>query len=184
MSLEQFMVVGSALLQRQRLRITYHARSTDKITQREVSPQRLIHHKGNWYLAGWRHSRNDLRSFSVDAIRTALPLNKRAREITEKRLHERFERGYGIFSGGELQHAILSFTQEMSRWVASEQWHTRQRGRIEPDGSYTLQVSYYNPQELVMDILRYGQRVKVLKPESLPQLVVAEAKALLHQYLD
>ena len=43
-----------------------------------ISPQRLVHYRDNWYLDAWCHMRKDLRSFAVDAIRAAEPLDERA----------------------------------------------------------------------------------------------------------
>lgn len=48
--LDQFQAVGSALLRRKRLMIDYHARCTDETTRREISPQRLVYYRDNWYL--------------------------------------------------------------------------------------------------------------------------------------
>jgi hypothetical protein len=73
MHLSHFETVGSALLRRKRLMITYHARGTDETTEREVSPQRLVHYRENWYLDAWCHLRKGLRNFSVDAIQKAAP---------------------------------------------------------------------------------------------------------------
>ena len=69
--LDHFQAVGSALLRRKRLIIRYHARGTDEVTEREVSPQRLNHYRDNWYLDAWCHMRDGLRAFSVDAIEHA-----------------------------------------------------------------------------------------------------------------
>ena len=49
-NLDQFQTVGSALLRRKRLMIRYHARGTNETTDCEISPQRLIYYRGNWYL--------------------------------------------------------------------------------------------------------------------------------------
>ena len=59
--LELFQVVGSALINRKRLLIKYYSRGTNEVSDREISPQRLIHYRGNWYLDAWCHLRNDLR---------------------------------------------------------------------------------------------------------------------------
>lgn len=63
-----FQVVAHAVLLRSRLRICYRARGSGDTTEREVSPQRLAHYRENWYLDAWCHLRDQLRSFSVDAI--------------------------------------------------------------------------------------------------------------------
>ncbi len=56
--------------------------------EREVSPQRLVHYRGNWYLDAWCHLREDLRAFSVDAIDRVEILDRRAKDVADKRLDE------------------------------------------------------------------------------------------------
>ena len=164
----------------ERLKIAYHARSSDEATEREVSPQRLVHYRDNWYLDGWCHMRNGLRSFSVDAIKAAEMLNRKAKPVAEQTLNEVLESSYGIFSGKADKRARLRFTAEQARWVASEQWHPEQVSRFTKDGSYLLEFPYSNDGELVMDILRYGPDVEVISPASLRNKVrqrLAEAMA-------
>jgi predicted DNA-binding transcriptional regulator YafY len=131
---EHFQTVAGALLQRQRLAIRYHGRSNDEETQREISPQRLTHYRDNWYLDAWCHQRNALRSFAVDRLREAKALGKRAEDIAENELDSHFASSYGIFAGVARHTAILRFTPERARWVAEEQWHPQQQGRILEDG--------------------------------------------------
>ena len=64
MHLDHFQSIGSALLRRKRMIIRYSARGNGETTEREVSPQRLIHYRENWYLDAWCHLRDELRSFS------------------------------------------------------------------------------------------------------------------------
>ena len=49
---EHFESVASATIKRRRLRVRYHARSSDEVTEREISPKRLVHYRDNWYLDG------------------------------------------------------------------------------------------------------------------------------------
>lgn len=176
--LENFAAVGSALLRRKRIQLRYHARSSDQPTEREVSPQRMVYYRDNWYLDGWCHLRNDIRSFAVDAIERIEILESRAKDVPEQELDEVLGAGYGIFSGKEVKWAKLRFTPERARWVASERWHSKQKGSFEPDGSYLLEVPFSHPQELMMDILRHGAAVDVVGPASLRNKVAEEAKAI------
>ena len=160
--LPHFQAVGSALLRRQRLQIEYHGRGSNQTQQREVSPQRLIHYRDNWYLDAWCHLRQALRSFSVDAIRQVQVLQRKAIDVPETELDNVLGAGYGIFAGREVQWAQLRFSPERARWVAAETWHPKQHGRFEADGSYLLELPYADPRELVMDILRHVPEVEVL----------------------
>ena len=116
-------------------------------------------------------SRNDviegLRSFSLDGIRKAEILEATAKSVPESEMEEFLAAGYGIFSGKKTHWATLKFSPTAARWVASEKWHSKQKSRTEADGSYILEVPYSEDQELVMDILRYGPDVEVLKPAAL-----------------
>lgn len=172
--LDHFEAIGSALLKRKRIRISHHARSKNQSTQREVSPQRMIYYQGNWYLDAWCHLRNDLRSFSVDSISRVEILEKKPKDISDKKLDEILGAGYGIFAGKKVQWATLLFSPEVARWVSNEHWHQDQKGKLHPDGSYELKIPYSKDTELLMDILRYGARVKVIAPSTLVQRIHTE----------
>jgi predicted DNA-binding transcriptional regulator YafY len=172
--LDHFQAIGSALLRRKRLAIRYHARGTDQVTEREVSPQRLVYYRDNWYLDAWCHLRTDLRAFSVDAIERAEILDTRARDVADKRLDEILGSGYGIFTGENVTWATLRFSPQRSRWVAAERWHPQQKGTLARDGSYELQVPYSDDRELLMDILKYGADCVVVGPKALRDRVAAE----------
>ena len=180
--LDHFQAVGSALLRRKRLVIRYHARGTDKLTEREVSPQRLNYYRDNWYLDAWCHLRNGLRAFSVDAIERVEILDKRAKDIADTRLDEVLGSGYGIFAGDQVSWAVLRFTPERARWVASERWHPKQQGQFLDDGSYELRVPYADNRELIMDIMKYGSDCQVIEPAELQTKVAAELQRGLMNY--
>jgi hypothetical protein len=90
--------------------------------------------------------------------------------------------GGRLFAGADTQTAVLRFTPESARWVADEVWHSRQVGRIEPDGSYVLELPFSREQELVMDLLRHGSGVEVLAPPALRERVASELAAAAQQY--
>ncbi len=178
MPLEHFSLVGSALFKRRRMKIEYYARSTNEHSAREVSPQRLVHYRENWYLDTWCHLRNDLRSFSVDGLRRIELLDTPAREVSLKALDEYMRKSHGIVrTGGEVQQARLRFSAERARWVASEIWHPDQVGSFDAKGRYTLELPFRDDRELVLDIMRHGGAVEVLSPVTLRRKVRAEHAA-------
>ncbi len=182
MKLQFFELAAAATLKRRRLRVTYWARSKDETTERELSPQRLVFYRGNWYLDAWCHLRNGLRSFSIDGIRKAELLDARAKSVSEADLEEYLASGYGIYSGKRTDWATLKFSPMASRWVASEKWHSKQKSRTEADGSYVLEIPYSEDQELVMDILRHGADVEVLAPAKLRTRVKEALASALRNY--
>jgi predicted DNA-binding transcriptional regulator YafY len=180
--LKWFELIAATLLKRRRLQLRHWNRGRNEETEREVSPQRLVYYRDNWYLDAWCHLREEIRSFAVDAIRAATLVDKRAREVARRDLDAVLGAGYGIFAGAKVEWARLRFTPESARWVAAEQWHPAQKSSSDKDGYYLLELPYSQPTELIMDILRHGAGVEVLGPKSLREAVRRELSATLATY--
>ena len=179
---QHFGALAKAVLTRSRLWIRHYNRKDDRETEREISPQRLVHYRDNWYVDAYCHLREDLRSFAVDAIRAAELREARAREIPAADLDAHLGSGYGIFAGREVQWAELRFTPEAARWVSAQEWHPKQRSRLAPDGSYLLEIPYTHERELVMEILKFGADVEVLAPASLRSRVAEDLRQAARRY--
>jgi predicted DNA-binding transcriptional regulator YafY len=162
-----FEAVSSALLSRKRLAISHYSRGNDQVTEREVSPQRVVFYRDNWYLDAWCHLRRGLRSFSMDTIRRAVVIDRAARPVAERLLDEQLASGYGIFSGARTRTARLRFTPERARWVADEVWHPKQVGSYDGEGFWLLEFPYSDDRELLLDVLKHGAHVEVLGPREL-----------------
>ena len=180
--LRHFKTVGTALVQRKRLWITYVARGTGDATEREVSPMRLVHYRENWYLDAWCHLRDGLRNFALDAVTAARVTDSVAKEVSEAALDAASGPGYGIFSGQAIRWAHLRFSAERARWVANEQWHPQQEGEFEADGSFLLRIPYADHRELIMDILKHGVHCEVLVPPALRLVVAEEVRGMGKKY--
>jgi predicted DNA-binding transcriptional regulator YafY len=177
-----FRQVSEATLLRRRLRVRYYNRTRNDSTDREISPQRLVYYRGNWYLDAWCHLRNDLRSFAVDAMRKVSMSATPAQEIEPASLDAHLGGGYGIFAGVADKSAVLRFEPIAARWVSAERWHAKQSSSLEPSGHLLLTIPYANEPELVMDILRYGADVEVLAPEALRKTVRERLQKTLTRY--
>jgi predicted DNA-binding transcriptional regulator YafY len=167
LGIESFQVVARATLERKRLTMSHFNRERGERMQREVSPQRLVHYRDNWYLDAWCHMRNEMRSFSVDAMSSCQMLDTEAQSVPLEDIENTLGAGYGIFGGKPIAWATLRFTPARSRWVSREVWHPLQKVYTESDGSFVLQVPYSDDRELMGDILRFGADVEVLGPKEL-----------------
>ena len=178
-----FRTIATAVLTRKRLQLRHQRRQDGEVIDREVSPQRLVHYRDNWYLDAWCHKRQALRTFGLDAIETATVVpDKEVKEIGEDTLERHYASGYGIFAGSATQDAVLQFGASSARWVSRETWHPEQIGTLQLDGTYLLQFPYSQEPELVMDILKYGADVQVLAPESLRKAVAEKLRAAAKLY--
>ena len=179
-----FPELAHATLTRRRVVIDYYTRSTNEQRRREISPQKLVFYRQNWYLDAWCHFREGLRSFALDCVLETEQTETPAQEVAEDALSDFFSKGYGIFSGDHaVQWAVLRFSPVRARWVARERWHSQQQGEFTALGEFILKVPYTMDEELIGDILRHGVEVEVMSPPELRAKVREAHLAAGHRYL-
>ena len=118
-----FQSVSTATLSRRRLKLKYCSRfrGGGEETVREVSPQRLVYYRANWYLDSWCHLRNGLRSFALDMIRDAEMSDIPADDISDEVLDAHLGSSYGIFGGAAPEHSRLAIrTARHSMGIAGD----------------------------------------------------------------
>ena len=156
------------------------------MTTRVLSPQRLTHYRDNWYLDAWCHKREDLRTFSIERIRSVKTVNTldygSIVNLNDKQLDAHYTQSFGIFGGKAINLVILKFTTYRAKWVSEEVWHKDQKSSWLNDGSYQLEMPYSNDLELISDILKYGEDVEVISPPELRNKIKQHAKNLMQMY--
>ena len=180
-----FELLGSALVQRRRVWLRYFKRSDRSQSEREVSPQRLVHYRATWYLDAWCHASDGLRRFALDAVRDARVAGGEGEERAGARAgggagrrlrHLRRRRRQG-----EVGHAGV---QRRRRAVGGQRGvaPAAEGARSSTDGRYELQVPYSDATELTMDILRHGDSVTVTGDKALAAAIAQRLRSAAARY--
>jgi proteasome accessory factor C len=177
---QHFSTIIDALIHNKQLHIHYIDYS-GKITQRNISPQTLIHYQENWYLDAWCHKREALRSFMLPRITKVIKVKDKAKRLPAAGLKEHYQSSYGIFAGKPKHTAILKFYPPVTREAASIQWHPDQENEWQGD-NYHVTIPYNDDRELVRDILKYGNNVEVIKPANLKNKIKRIAQSVVGIY--
>jgi predicted DNA-binding transcriptional regulator YafY len=77
---------------------------------------------------------------------------------------------------------VLLFNQQAAQWASREEWHPLQQGRWHEDGQYEMRLPYVDDTELLMDVLRQGDQVRVLEPAALVNAVRLRLQAACRLY--
>lgn len=175
---DQFVKISTALFSEKCLRINYQLRDDGSLTQRDISPQRLVHYRGNWYLDSWCHMRGGLRTFALECITNCCVTGNTFKKIPSAELDAHFQPTYGIFSGEHKAEAVLLFAPTIARRVKDEEWHPDQKIQLLEDDSLEMRLPFnpHKPQELIKDILSYGDEVRVLAPDKLREKITEKLR--------
>lgn len=87
-------------------------------------------------------------------------------------------------SAEHLAMVVLHFRPPVAHRVVVEPWHPQQQGEWLDPCTFELRLPYnaQQPQELIMDILRYGDQVTVVEPGSLRRQICETLAASLARY--
>lgn len=175
---EIFAVIFEATMRRLRLRFADYARRRGDPAFREVSPQRLLHHRDTWFLLGWCHDTSSAGLFSLARlhhveIQSAAAVSRPVEEASRS----------AVAGGGRMQRARLRFTPAAAAVVAGQIWHPEQVGQFATDGSFELRVPYVHVQDVLPLILQHGAAVIVEAPKPLRRRVIKALDAARARYV-
>lgn len=174
--------MAGAVVRPRRLRIEHFKLSGEEPTARTISPQTLVRYRDNWYVDAYCHLRKELRTFALDRLTKAEIVPGKHHRVSGEQREEFFASAYGIFTGPADKKAVIEFTGTAAREVAHESWHPKQDGKWQDDKTYCFTVPYGHSRELIMDILRWGERAEVKEPKDLREEVRKTVKRTLKKY--
>lgn len=85
--------LASAVLERRRLRLTVDGDDGGRERDRVVSPMRLVHEEGVWYLDCWDHDHEGLCRIPLPSVRSVERLDLRAKEVSMRAIEAELDGG-------------------------------------------------------------------------------------------
>ncbi len=177
-----FEKVLQSTFERRVIRISYSKPQEKTLRERDVEPHHLQHYMGDWMLIAWCHFREEWRRFSMARIEKAELLKVAYRTKSSSEWKPYLDHAFGLFQGGEITKVVLHFNEFRSEWIKDEIWHSSQTLEILDNSSTMLTLPVSAFPEIKMRILQYGADVEVLKPESLRDEILQEAKQMQKMY--
>lgn len=177
--------VQQAVLHHHPVDITYLSRSSGVPTKRRVDPYGLTFKIGAWYMVGYCHLRQDIRTFGLDRIRWLRVEDKlHFRYPSDFNLQDWLKRGWQLQSGGELSEVIIKFYPPSASWISGAQWHPTQVIEKEHDGVIRFKVSVTGWEEMLYWVLSFGADAEVIAPEAMKDAIKATACHMINRYKD
>jgi predicted DNA-binding transcriptional regulator YafY len=182
-SAQVYQDLQEAALRHHPVEITYCSRAHPEPTDRRVDPYGLTYKIGGWYLVGYCHLRQGIRTFGLDRI-------KRLRVVSESRfayppdfdLAEWLAKGWQLQAGGEPTEVVVRFDREVADWIAGGHWHPTQRTKRLSDGRLDFTVTVTGYEEMLYWVLSFGSQAEVLEPAPLRTAVAEAAQRMVRKY--
>jgi predicted DNA-binding transcriptional regulator YafY len=164
-----------------RLKIDYHSPERAP-SSRLLDPYHAVRYDGDWYVTGFCHLRNGIRTFSLSRITAASLRNEKFtipstfdfRQITGSR--------FGVHWGGAEEHVKIRFSPKAAPYVKERTWHPSQEIADNEDGSLVLSLTIDHLLELKRWVLSWGREARVIEPGKLVLELQEEIKAMSFGY--
>lgn len=176
----------TAIAKRKAVVFCYYSIQRDEESPRHVDPYGLMMVGDEWYLIGYCHDRQALRTFRLSRIRSAITYAKRSPHnfsqpagfsLAAYRDRPPWQLGEPTFE------ALIRVQPDMAWWVQAHYAHC---GELTPadDESLLFRTSYAASRPLVAWALALGEQAEILQPPQLRQAAVASLDLLRQRLLD
>lgn len=152
----------------------------------EIEPFALKEFKGRWYLIGRETKTNHIKTYGLDRIEDINISPIKFQYPGDFNLKEYFKHSFGIFITREAnpQEVLLSFDTQTAKYILTMPLHPSQEVVQETEDEVLISLKLYLTPDFLSEILSYGEKVKVLKPQSLIDQVKNSTKKSFSNYND
>lgn len=162
-----------AIQNRTQIQFSYQKYWEESPEIREVEPHALKEFKYRWYLLAVNTNNGETRIFALDRMSNLIITNKKFHHKIEINVNEFFKNCFGIIAPEEeqVEEVILSFDAFQGKYVKSLPLHETQEVLVDNNNEVRIKLNVYLTFDFIMEILSYGDRVKVLKPSILVEII-------------
>ncbi len=176
--------VFNGLRNTRQLTINYQSGGTATTKKRTLDPYHAVRFAGDWYIIGFCHLRQGIRTFSLARITTAEEKDSSFTIPEDFNFHGVSKSRFGLHWGQEEIKVVIIFQPSVAPYIKERLWHPSQHIQEHDDGSLTLSLTVNHLLELKKWILSWGSQATVLAPTSLATEIKTEIQAMATRYTD
>jgi len=166
------------------INFTYQKFWEEQSTERSVHPLALKEFKNRWYLLAKDMKNGAIKTFALDRLTTLDITPIKFKPSPDFDIEEQFRYCFGIISptDEEPQEIILSFTPFQGKYIKSLPLHESQKILIDDKNELRIKLKLFVTHDLIMELLSFGDNMKVLQPDSLILHIRTAHKTAYQQY--
>lgn len=173
--------VNEAALKKRSIRIMYYTMSRKEETKRKVDPYKIWYFNGSFYLVGWCHLRNDIRTFALERIKMLTIIKDKFNVPEDFSIEDLMSGSFGVIKGKPVKVRI-HFDKDITDYIEEKIWHESQKIITQKDGSVVFEAEVAVNEELINWILSWGSKAEALEPKSLINKLHEETLKMFERY--
>ena len=152
--------------------------------EKSVAPYALKEFKNRWYILAKDNKDNTIKTFALDRLTNLGITNKKFIFPGNYNVEEHFRYCFGIIGPNDNipQEIILSFDPHQGKYIKTLPFHGSQQILIDKADELQIKLTLFITLDFIMELLSHGDKVKVLKPESLANEIKAVHQKAFEQY--
>ncbi len=161
----------------------YYNYTKEKTNQHKLHPYLVREYRNRWYLTGYSPIHERILTFGLDRIRdlqiTRMAFEKK-RDFDARKF---FYHSFGITVNDLIPVKVeLSFSPLEGRYIKAQPIHHTQKVLKDNEKEFRICIDVIPSTELTMQILSYGENVKVIKPTQLKNEIMETLKKAMKKY--
>lgn len=166
------------------IKFTYQKFWEDELTSRFTEPYALKEFRNRWYVIAKDLKDNNIKSFALDRL-TNLDITKKTFQFPGNfNVNEHYKYCFGIISpnGNKPENLVLSFDPFQGKYIKTLPLHESQEIILDNENELRIKLKVVVTHDLFMELLSYGENLKVLEPKSLIEKIKSSCLNVLNNY--
>jgi len=170
--------VFTALREQKGLKIYHQVPGYEKPLPREIDPYHVVSYQGEWYVVGFCHYKEDVRTFGMSRIKKAEMLDSHFETPADFDFERLAGTHFGIIWSDKEYLVRIWFSADHAPYVKERDWHPTQTIKENKDGSIVLSFKTNHLYEVKRWVLSWGAGARVLGPKELNQSIMEDIEAI------
>lgn len=172
-----------AIKDNRKISFTHFNFHTEKSRKYTLKPYLLKEYQNRWYIVGILGGLNEFRTFGIDRIENLVVKPETFTPNKTQDPIESFNQTIGlVYSEHPVQTIILSFTPTQGKYIKTLPLHSSQKVLVDNQKECRISLHVAPNYELIQQIMKHGNTVKVVEPEWLANEIKENLKRALEKY--
>ncbi|MCF0051636.1 WYL domain-containing protein [Dyadobacter sp. LJ53] len=182
--IERLGMLFQSILYKQVLCIQYQPFHNEEASELIIHPYYLKQYNNRWFLFGLNSKYEKIFNLALDRIIAVREENILFIENTLCDFNEYFDDIVGVtrLEKSDVIEILLSFDLKTAPYILSKPLHGSQKVKSRTDQELVISIEVSPNYELESALLAFGEKVKVLEPESFRKLIAGRLKAAVSMY--